>query len=262
MSALLADTVAAEGKPLPKETDFYPPKKPKQQDVVPAETGMSRFVWNMRYPNATEIKDAILWDGSMDGPTVPPGKYTVTLKVGDASEAQEFEVRKDPRTNATQADLEAQFAFLRKVQLELDETDRAILKLRAVRKAIDDYLGRIGQTDKKAEAAVRKVAKPIGERLDAIESALIQTKSHSDEDPLNYPIRLNNKLAALESDAGSSFSRPTGQDYAVFSELSAQVDAQLSDLSAVLDQQLPALNRLIEQQHVTPITVPQDPTSP
>jgi hypothetical protein len=130
-----------------------------------------------------------------------------------------------------------------------------------VRKGIDDYLGRISQTDKKDEAAVRKVSKPIVDRLDAIESALIQTKSHSDEDPLNYPIRLNNKLAALESDTGSSFSRPTKQDYAVLTELSAQVDTQLNDLSTVLDQQLPALNHLIEQQHVTPITVPQNPTS-
>jgi len=145
------------------------------------------------------------------------------------------------------------------VQMKLDETDRAILKLRGARKEIDDYLGRIGQADKKGEAAVRKVAKPILDRLDAIENALIQTRSHSDEDPLNYPIRLNNKLAALASDTGSSFARPTRQDYAVFTELSAQVDAQLSDLDTVLDHQLPALNRLIEQQHVTPITVPQSP---
>lgn len=259
--ATFSNQTDAHGKPLPKDTDFYPPKEPKQQDVVPAKPGMNRFVWNMRYPDATEIKDAILWDGSMTGPTVAPGKYKVTLQVGNARETEDFEVRKDPRIDATQADLEAQFAFLRQVQMKLDQTDRAILRLRAARKEINDYLGRIGQTDKKGEAAVRKVAKPLLDRLDAIESALIQTRSHSDEDPLNYPIRLNNKLAALASDTGSAFARPTKQDYAVFTELAAQVDAQLSDLDAVLDQQLPALNRLIEQQHVTPITVPQNPTS-
>lgn len=259
--ATFSNQTDAHGKPLEKNSDFYPPKKPQQEKVVPAKAGMNRFVWDMRYPDATEIKGAILWDGSISGPTVTPGKYQVTLKVGDASETRAFEIREDPHSDATPADLEAQLAFLRKVQGELDRTDRAILELRAVRKQIDDYLARSGQGDTGANA-VRKAAKPIVDRLDAIEAALIQTKSHSDEDPLNYPIRLNNKLAALETDTGESFSRPTKQDYEVFTELSTQLDAQLNDLSAVLGQQLPALNRLIAQQHITPIAVPQTPKSP
>jgi hypothetical protein len=259
--ATFSNQTDARGKPLETKTDFYPPRKSEQEQVVPAVAGMNRFVWNMRYPDATEVKGAILWSGSMQGPRVAPGEYKVTLKVGDVGDTREFEIRKDPRSEATQADLEAQLAFLQKVHAELDDADRAILRLRTVRKEIDDYLARIGPADKQGDA-VKSAAKPILAHLDAVEDALIQTKSHADEDPLNYPIRLNDELAGLAAHAGSSFARPTHAEYAVFAELSGKVAARVTDLATVLQQQLPGLNRLISQQHVTPIALPPSAKTP
>lgn len=253
--ATFSNQTDARGKPLATDTQFYPPRQPPQAEVVAARAGMNRFVWNMRYPDAIEVKGAVIWNGSMQGPTVVPGKYRVTLKVGATSDTREFEIREDPRSDATQADLEAKLAFLRKVQDELDRTDRAILKLRAVRSQVEGYLGRIGQTAGN-EDALKKAAQSMVQRLDAIEAALIQTQSHADEDPLNYPIRLNNELAALAASAGRSFSRPTQQDYAVFSDLSAKVTSRLNELDVILGRQLPALDSLILQQHVAPIAVP------
>jgi hypothetical protein len=251
--AMFSNQTDANGKPIEPDTQFYPPKQ--RPDVVAAKAGMNRFVWNMRYPDATEVKGAVLWDGSLHGPTVVPGTYRVTLKVGNATDTREFEIREDPRSDSTQADLEAQLSFLQKVQEELDQTDRVILKLRAVRGEVQDYLARIGQTGPDT-VALKKAAKSMTEHLDAIEQALIQTKSHADEDPLNYPIRLNNELAALAATAGRSFSRPTRQEYAVFAELSAKLSAQQKAFDIILSEQLPALNRLIAQQHIAPISTP------
>lgn len=255
--ASFSNLTDAEGKPLKEDKDFYALKEPKQSFVVRTNAGMNRFVWKMRYPDATKVPKAIIWFGSMRGPRVVPGHYRVTLTVGKAKQSQDFVVRKDPRIPASQADLEAQLALLKSVHAKLDETDRAILKLRKVRGEIKAYVKRLGH-DKKDDAAIGESAKAITDKLDAIEARLIQTKSHASEDPLNYPIRLNNKLAALASEIGQSFAHPTKQDYAVYDDLSSQTDQQLQQLNDVLTEKLPALNRNIAREQISPITVPED----
>ncbi len=255
--ATFSNLTDAEGKPLKQDKDFYAPKEPKQSFVVHTNAGMNRFVWKMRYPDATKVPKAIIWFGSMRGPRIVPGHYRVTLTIGKTKQSQDFVVRKDPRIPASQADLEAQLALLQKIHAKLDETNRAILKLRKVRSLIKAYVKRLGH-DKKDNAAIRKSAKAITDKLDAIEANLIQTKSHASEDPLNYPIRLNNKLAALASEIGQSFAHPTKQDYAVYDDLSSQTDQQLQQLNDVLTEKLPALNRDIAREQISPITVPKD----
>ncbi|HET7569355.1 MAG TPA: glycosyl hydrolase [Gammaproteobacteria bacterium] len=255
--ASFSNQTDAHGKPLKKNNDFYPPKEPQQPGVVPAHAGMNRFVWDMRYPDATKVPGAVIWFGSMRGPKIVPGTYKVKLTIGKDSVTRSFEVREDPRSQATQADLEAQLALLKKVHAKLDETDKAILRLRKARDAINDYLGRLKDNPHAAE--IKKTAKPMVAKLTDIENALIQTKSHSGEDPLNYPIRLNNKLAALAAEIGSGYGRPTRQDYQVFGELSTRVDKQLQALRDVLQQQLPKLNRMIDNSGIEPIAV-QDET--
>ena len=73
---------------------------------------------------------------------------------------------------------------------------------------------------------------------------LYQTKNQSSQDPLNFPIRLNNKLAALGSIVGSADAQPTEQSYTLYEELAAQIDAQLRQLNQVLTDDLKSFNAL------------------
>lgn len=251
----------AHGKPLKENTDFYSPKEPTQEGVVPAEAGMNRFVWNLRFPDATEVPGAVVWSGSMRGPKVAPGLYQVKLTVGSASAIRTFAVKKNPNDDATQEDLEAQLALLQKIHAKLDATNRAVLRLRKVRDEVQGYLDRLRHDEHASNAAdtkVTSIAKAVVAKLDEVEEALIQTRSHSDEDPLNYPIRLNDKLAGVAAIAGTGSARPTQQQREVFAALSIQVDAQLQQLREVLQQQLPELNAAIERQGIKPITIPVD----
>jgi photosystem II stability/assembly factor-like uncharacterized protein len=252
--ASFSNLTDASGKPLKPNKNFYPPKKPKQSDVVRTDAGMNRFVWQMHYPKATKVPGAIIWEGSMQGPKIVPGTYRVTLSVGGVSQTQTFVVREDPRNTATQADLKAQLALAMQIHRKLDLTDRSILQLRAVRSEVQHYASQLKHVTSNPE--ISKNAKSIVHQLDQIEAALIQTKSHADEDPLNYPIRLNNKLATLAAEVSYTFARPTQQDYAVYKELAGQVDAQLAKLNNVLTEQLPLLNQLIKKSGVEPISVP------
>ena len=77
------------------------------------------------------------------------------------------------------------------------------------------------------------------------ENEVYQTKNQSGQDPLNYPIRLNNKIAALSGVVGAGEYRPTNQSREAFTRLSRELDAELSALKKTLDTSLPALNAIL-----------------
>jgi len=254
------DTIASfsnrtnrRGKPVHASTKFYSDTSKTLRDVLPAKKGLNRYIWNLRYPDATRVPGAVIWGGSMAGPHIVPGTYTAILSVGEKTVSRPFEVIPDPRYKVSQEALKKQFDFLMKVHKKLDETDKAILKIRKVKGQISGYLSRLKGYDKLD--TLNAVAKPLLRKLTIIENRLMQTKSHASEDPLNYPVKLNNKLAALASTAGSSYNPPTKQEYEVFDKLSEQVAAQLKLLHPLLNEQLQKFNMLVKSLHVPVVYV-------
>ncbi len=103
---------------------------------------------------------------------------------------------------------------------------------------------------------LKKAAGPILKKLTALENDLIQTRSHAHEDPLNYPVKLNNKLTELASAAGSDFAAPTQQEYDVFRELSQKVDARLNALHQLVQNDLPRFNALVKKLDIPAVALP------
>jgi photosystem II stability/assembly factor-like uncharacterized protein len=208
---------------------------------VSTEIGINRFVWNYRLPNATNLPGLILWGGSIAGPRVVPGNYQVRLSVdGKAIGTESFAIKADPRLTYTQDDFQKQFDLMSKINRELSATHDAILEIRDVRKQLDDISGRIKDPSQKE---LVDQAKAINAKLTAVEEALIQTKIKAGQDALNYPIRLNNKLAALSSTVDSYDGPPTAQSYAVYDDLSSKVDAQLAVLAKIKSDDIAAFNK-------------------
>ncbi len=242
------------GKPVHASAKFYSDTTKTLRGVMPAKKGLNRYVWNLRYSDATRVPGAVIWGGNMAGPQIVPGTYTATLTVGGKTISRPFRVAIDLRYKVSQEALQKQFDFLTRVHKKLDETDKAILKIRKVKGQINGYLSRLKGFDKLD--TLKAAAKPLLKNLTSIENKLMQTKSHASEDPLNYPVKLNNKLAALASTAGSSYNPPTKQEYEVFDELSKQVDAQLKILHPLLNQQLQKFNALVKSLNVPVVYVP------
>jgi photosystem II stability/assembly factor-like uncharacterized protein len=212
------------------------------------EPGLNRFVWDQRYADATRFPGLIMWAGSTTGPRAVPGTYQVKLTVDGKTQTQSFEVKKDPRVEATQEDLAKQFDLLIKIRDKVTETHEAILQIRDARKQIDDVVTR--SKDAKGGKEIAEAAKALNAKMKEIEETLYQTKNQSGQDPLNYPIRLNNKLAALTGVAASADAVPTAQTYAVYEELVAKINAQLQKLEAIMKTDLPAFNKLVREQEV------------
>ena len=148
-------------------------------------------------------------------------------------------MRKDPRLATSDADFAKQHELLLKIRDKLTATHDAITRLRGVRDQVKTASERAKGTE--AEKAIQEAADALTKKLTAVEEALYQTKNRSSQDPLNYPIRLNNKLAALGGTVASADAAPTAQSYAVYDELVAKIDAELGTLDRVHGRRRPGL---------------------
>ncbi len=222
-------------------------------EPLPAKAGANLFVWDMRYPDAARFEGLILWGGNTQGPRVVPGTYRARLTRGERSQTVSFEILPDPRSSATPEDLRAQLDFLLTVRDELTRTHEAIERIRDVRAQLDALTSRLDDRD--GADRIREAAKTIDEKLTAVEETLYQTKNRSPQDPLNYPIRLNDKLGALGGVASRGDFRPTDQAEQVLARLVAEIEAALTDLARVLDFDLPVFNQMVRDLDVPRILV-------
>jgi hypothetical protein len=218
-----------------------------------AEAGLNRFAWDFRYDDARRFPGMILWAGNTTGPRAVPGTYQVRLTADGKSLTQSFEIKKDPRLDTTADDFAKQFDLLIKIRDKFSETTDAILRIRDVRKQVDDIVARV-KDDAKGKP-VADAAKTLRDKLTAVEEELYQTKNQSNQDPLNYPIRLNNKLAALGGVVASADAAPTSQSYAVYEDLAGKIDAQLEKLRQIMRTDLPAFNRVVREQDIPAVIV-------
>jgi hypothetical protein len=217
---------------------------------VTANAGMNRFVWNLRYPDATTFPGLIMWAGNVTGPRVPPGKYTVRLTVDGKSQSETFELKKDPRLSTTPEEYAKQISLALQIRDKLSETNGAVVRIREVRKKLDEYAS-------SGDAKVADAAKSLNGKLTAIEGDLYQTRNRASEDPLNFPIKLNNKLAYVMGEIESSDNQPTAQSYVVYEDLATEVNGKLRSLNGLLTTDLAAFNKLVRDANIPAVTVPK-----
>jgi len=221
---------------------------------VPAKAGLNTFAWDLRTPPASKFEGMILWGGALDGPRSVPGRYQVRLSAGGTTLTHPFEVRRDPRLATTDEDFAKQFALLSQTRDVLNATHDAIARLRVVRDQAKTAAERAKGTE--AEKPIAEAADALAKKLTGVEEALYQTKNRSSQDPLNFPIRLNNKLAALASTVASADAAPTAQSYEVYRDLSARIDAELQKLDRLMAEDVPAFNRLVREGEIPAVRLP------
>ncbi len=232
------------GRPADEEEGNF--RQPQARVAV--KQGMNRFTWDMRYPGARDFPGLIMWAGSTRGPQAPPGRYTVKLTAGGATKSQDFEIhRNEAVKTVTDADLQEQFRLARQINQKVTEANEAVLRIRSLKDQIADRLGKT--TDPKITASGRSLT----EKLTGVEGEIYQYRNRSSQDPLNFPIRLNNKLAALQGVVESGDNKPTDQAYAVFKDLSGRLDKQVAALDALVKSELPPLNTALTGKQLEPI---------
>ena len=211
------------------------------------KAGGNRFTWDLRYPGATRFAGLIFWGANIDhGPLAVPGNYQVRLTAEGVTQTRPLKIVLDPReTGVTQANLEEQFKLASAVRDKTSEANELVIRIREMKKQIDDRL--------KKAPALNAAAERLTTRLSAIEEDVYQVRNRSNQDPLNFPIKLNNQLGALLGIIESGDAKPTDQCYVVFQELSARLDAIKQRFDAVLKSELEAFNAAASAQGQAPV---------
>lgn len=229
------------------------PEEDSEDKKIKVEQGNTIFYWDMIYPGAKKVKDMILWWASLDGPMALPGEYSVTLKVGDQSITQQFSILQTPNSETTLSDMKAQFEFINDINDKVTEIHEALINIKKVKSQIKTLKNTI--KDKEANKELIEYADKMVEDMTQIEETLYQTKSKSAQDPLNFPIRLNNKLAHLNSLTRIGSYGPTQQAMDFKNDIIRDIDAELSKLSAIFNSRVKELNQKVKDSQIDFIQV-------
>jgi hypothetical protein len=215
----------------------------------PARAGLNQFGWDLTYPGATVFDCMIIWSANPAvGPKAPPGRYQVRLTANGVTSTKPFVLRRDPRLEGvTDRDLHRQFALASAIRDQESLASEAVIRIRSLRAQVRDRSAEVPGSDLEAQG------RALAGKLSALEEELYQVRNRSGQDPLNFPIRLTNRLAKLRDFLETGDARPPDAYHVVFRELSAELGRHLGALERLVRDDLAAFNRAVRERGGRPV---------
>ena len=226
---------------------------------VPNAAGMNRYVMNLRYPGAPSFQGMILWGASMTGPLIAPGQYSLWMRINNNTPiSRQVRITRDPRADATDADVVAQVDLAKRIVARTAEANNGVRTIRSIRRQLDSVSPAMEDNN-----AFKTLAKNLRDSMSTVEDSLYQTKNRAGQDPLNFPIRLNNQLGSLNGFVQSGERRPTKQSYEIYDILARRLAVEMRRLRYIETVMLPRVNaslRAAGQKEIVPTT--DEPPAP
>ena len=242
---LVRKYIGTKAEEKPTEGDFWGGGDSKPT----AAAGLNTFRWNGRYEGATIFDGIIIWGARpQNGPEAPIGKYQVRIKAGSYSQTYSFNVKMDPNLKGvSEADLKETFDLAIKIRDRESAANEAVIRIRDLKKQIEERAKEVN------DPAFSSSAKELTAKITAIEEDLYQTKNRSGQDPLNFPIKLGNRLSALRRSLETGDGKPTAGSYKVFEELNKELDSHLGKLETTLKTGIDAINPVLMNKQMKAI---------
>jgi photosystem II stability/assembly factor-like uncharacterized protein len=215
--------------------------------TVPMVAGVHHFNWDLQHAPVTPFPGMVLWGATTNGPLALPGTYQARLTVDGQAFTQPITVKKHPLYTITDADMKAQFDLASKIRDKVNEANEAIIQIRRIKTQLKD------RTDKNNSADAKAIAEQFTKELSAVEEDVYQVRNQSNQDPLNFPIKTNNRLASLLRVVGTGEGRPIGNAEPIFEDLQKELKAETDRLRKALDTYLPRFNTLAQRIGMEPI---------
>ena len=215
--------------------------------TVPIAAGVHHFTWDLQHAPVTPFQGMVLWGATTNGPLALPGSYQARLTVDGEALTQPITVNKHPLYTITDADMKAQFDLASRIRDKVNEANDAIIQIRRIKKDLKD------RTDKNSSADAKAIAEQFTKELTAVEEDVYQVRNQSNQDPLNFPIKTNNRLASLLRVVGTGEGRPIGSAEPIFEDLQKELKGETDRLRKTLDTYLPRFNDLAKRIGIEPI---------
>jgi photosystem II stability/assembly factor-like uncharacterized protein len=293
----------AEEKPGSHEVEDATPKKKIEITILDAagkkvrtlkgtnKTGMNRVTWDLRYEPTVEVRlrttppgNKHVWEekrfrgkdaravyyygieGPKKGPLVPPGTYTVKLAVAGKELTQPVDVRKDPNSAGTPADIEAATKLSLALYRDIDETARMINRLEWTRKQVEELRKMLKASE--APAGDLSAVDAFEKSVRGVEDRLLQpTLAEADVKSFRGPLQLYLKLVWLQAESGSGGGdvsgnadfAPTAAELEVFELLSRRLGEVRRDFDALYAKTVPEFNEALRAKGLGGIVTVVEP---
>ncbi|HUJ31647.1 MAG TPA: hypothetical protein VLY23_10235 [Candidatus Acidoferrum sp.] len=224
-------------------------------EPLPAEKGLNRFEWDLRYEPATKTPGLVVWGGSGQGPVAVPGKYEAKLTVAGKEYKVPVELKEDPRVPVTEADLQKQLELGLKMRDRLSEAHKAVNEMKEVQAQMTALKKRLTEEDKDKNKEIITAIDDLNKKIEGVEAELVQLKAKAGEDALNFPNGPADQLQALLASVDGSDNAPTAQSYTVFDTLNGPIGTGIAHWKDLKDKDVPALNEKIEKANIPAIAV-------
>jgi photosystem II stability/assembly factor-like uncharacterized protein len=211
--------------------------------------GLNRVMWNLTHRGPTTFPGIVLWGATTNGPVALPGTYQVRLTVDGETLTQPLEIRMHPLRQVSDADLREQFDLATRIRDKVSEANEAVIRIRAIKDQVKDRL------TKSTEAALKTAGDRLTAGLTAVEEEIYQVRNQSGQDPLNFPIKINNRLASLLRAVSLGDGKPIANAEHIFKDLVTELKVQTDRLQEVLLGDVPAFNAQAKRVGVPPLTV-------
>jgi photosystem II stability/assembly factor-like uncharacterized protein len=245
-----------------KETEQPPewPDRVERVKTIPANEGMNRFAWDLRYDDPVQIPGAFYSGSGPKGPLALPGDYQVKITVAGKSQTAPLKVAIDPRTKGAEAALQKQFALSTQVTDCISQLHQAVNEIRDIKTQIKNLHTRFGD-DERLKSAL-SAADDLDKKMSDVEKELIQVNMKGSEANLAFPSMLNERFDAFSHfiDGGDS-NPPTKSQLEVFQKLSGQLDEQLKKWAQIKSDDLPKVSGVIKQLDLPALIVPPNKTT-
>ena len=224
------------------------PRRPRPPSTA---AGLNRFTWDLTSEPVQSFPGMVLWGASENGPMVLPGAYEVRLVVDGNAQSQPVTVKKNPLRDVSESDLQAQYELESQIRDKVNEANGAVIQIRRIKKEIADRLA------KKNDGDLRAIANRLTRQLTEVEENVYQVQNQSNQDPLNFPIKINNRLASLLRVVETGDGRPTSNVGSIFNDIKLELKAQTDKLQQALTTDLPRFNQMAQKLALQPVNEKQ-----
>jgi photosystem II stability/assembly factor-like uncharacterized protein len=244
-----------------KKEGEQPPEWPDRVErvkTIPANEGMNRFAWDLRYDDPIQIPGAFYSSTGPKGPLALPGNYQVKLTVGGKSQTAPLHLVIDPRNKGQEAALQKQFALAMQVNERMSQLHQAVNEIRDIRSQIQSLHKRF-DNDERLKPALA-AADDLDHRMSEFEQKLIQVNMKGSEANLAFPNMLNERFDTFSHMIEIGDTEPTKPQLDVFQMLSSQLDEQLQKWAQLKKDDLPKVSEMIKQANLPALIITEKKT--
>jgi hypothetical protein len=239
-----------------KKEGEQPPEWPDRVErpkTIPANEGMNRFAWDLRYNDPVQIPGAFYTGDAPKGPLALPGDYQVKLTAGGKSQTAPLHLAIDPRTKGAEPALQKQFTLSMQVNDRISQLHQAVNEIRDLKSQIQTLHKRFGDDQRLKQAL--DAADQLDHKMSEVEQRLIQVNMKGSEGNLAFPNMLNERFDTFSHITDAGDTEPTKPQLDVFQLLSSQLEEQLKKWAQIKNDDVPKVSELIKQANLPALII-------